>query len=66
MREWGPSDYISGKKLRLKNKRLYAALAAYALLALLAYTTLDGPFRIMIWLFCGGLAVMTLARAKYS
>ena len=52
--------------MRLKNKRLYAALAAYALLALLAYTTLDGPFRIMIWLFCGGLAVMTLARAKYS
>jgi len=40
------------------------ALGAYAALALLAYLTLDGPLRAMVWILCGGLAVMTLARAK--
>lgn len=76
MREWGPSDYIAErevwlKKVRLKNawlknKRLYQALGAYAILALLAYLTLDGPFRALVWFLCGGLTVMTLARAKYG
>ena len=54
------------KNARLKNKRLFPALGAYAILALLAYFTLDGPFRALVWLFCGGLTVMTLARAKYG
>lgn len=66
MREWGPSDYISRREARLKNKRVWMALGAYAVLALLAYVTLEGPFRIVVWLFCGGLTVMTLARAKYG
>ncbi|GEM_PF-4057484 len=66
MRQWEPTDYISERRRRLRNKRLWWALAAYAFLALLAYLTLDGPFRVMIWLFCGGLAIMTLARARYG
>lgn len=41
-------------------------MGAYAALALAAYATLDGPFRLVVWIFCGGLAVMTLARAKYE
>jgi hypothetical protein len=48
---------------RLRNKRLWLALGAYAGLALLAYLTLDGAFRAMVWIFCAGLTVMTLARA---
>ena len=66
MREWEPSDYIAERESRLKNKRVYPALGAYAILALLAYLTLDGPFRALVWIFCGGLTVMTLARAKYG
>ncbi|MBI3667007.1 MAG: hypothetical protein HY236_12440 [Acidobacteria bacterium] len=42
------------------------ALGAYAALAALAYFTLDGVFRAMVWIFCAGLAAMTLARAKYG
>ena len=41
-------------------------MSAYALLSALAYFILDQPFRLIVWIFCGGLAVMTLARAKYE
>jgi hypothetical protein len=58
--------YLRAEEARLRNTRLWWALAAYAILALLAYLTLDGAFRVMIWLFCGGLAIMTLARARYG
>src|SRR5262249_48336742 len=39
--------------------RLLAALAAYAILALLATFTLDGKLRIFIWILMGGLAIKT-------
>jgi hypothetical protein len=40
-------------------KRFYGALACYALLALLAAFTLDGKFRLAVWIFLAGLAVKT-------
>jgi hypothetical protein len=40
-------------------KRLYWAMAAYAVLALLAGFTLDGNFRLGVWIFLGGLALKT-------
>ncbi len=44
-------------ELRITRRRLYAALAAYGVLALLAAATLDRPFRLITWVFLGGLAV---------
>ena len=41
------------------NSRFYLALGCYAVLALLAAVTLEGPFRLAIWVFLGGLAVKT-------
>ena len=35
------------------------AMASYAVIALLAAFTLDGDFRLVVWLFLGGLAVRT-------
>jgi hypothetical protein len=47
--------------------RVWAALAAYAGLALAAYVLLeDERFRWLVWVVLGGLAAMTLARAKYG
>ena len=67
MRELGGrSDYISGGEARLRNKRLWSALGAYALLALIAHFTLGELFRAVVWIFVAGLAVMTIARAKYE
>ena len=66
MENLGTRRLYSDQETPLRNKRLWSALGAYALLALLAYLTLEGPFRFVIWIFCGGLAVMTLARAKYG
>jgi hypothetical protein len=40
--------------------RIYWAMGAYAVLALLASFTLDGVFRIAVWIFLGGLAAKTL------
>jgi hypothetical protein len=40
-------------------KRFYRAMAVYAVLALLAAFTLDGNFRIGVWIFLAGLAVKT-------
>jgi hypothetical protein len=45
---------------------MWAAMGGYGVVALLACFTLDRLFRILIWILCGGLAVMTLARAKYG
>jgi hypothetical protein len=39
--------------------RLIAAMSCYALLALLAAVTLDGMFRVAVWVFLAGLAVKT-------
>jgi hypothetical protein len=39
--------------------RLISALAAYTLLALLATFTLDGVFRMAVWILMAGLAVKT-------
>lgn len=39
--------------------RLVAAMFCFAALALLAGVTLDGVFRIAVWIFLGGLAVKT-------
>ena len=39
--------------------RFYLALACYAMLAMLAAFTLEGPFRVAVWVFLGGLAVKT-------
>jgi hypothetical protein len=43
----------------LPPSRLYAALATYAVIALLAAVTLQGKFRIVVWIFMVGLAVKT-------
>lgn len=41
--------------------RFLAAIVAYAVLAALAGWTLDGVFRVAVWVFLGGLAVKTWA-----
>jgi hypothetical protein len=40
-------------------RRLYRAMACYAAIALLAGLTLDGKFRLVVWIFLGGLAIKT-------
>lgn len=47
-------------------KRFYRAMAAYGVLALMAAFTLDGKFRIGVWIFLGGLAVKTCIAYKAS
>jgi hypothetical protein len=42
------------------NARFVAAMAAYALLAILGALTLTGKIRIALWIFLGGLAVKTV------
>lgn len=44
-------------ELRITRRRLYAALMAYAALALVAAATLDGPLRLVTCIFLAGLAV---------
>jgi hypothetical protein len=44
--------------------RLYWAMGTYVFLALLAWLTLDGLFRIALWIFLGGLAAKTLIAYK--
>jgi hypothetical protein len=39
--------------------RFYLAILAYAALAVLAGFTLDGSFRLVVWVFLGGLALKT-------
>jgi hypothetical protein len=47
-------------------KRFFSAMAAYGALALMAAVTLDGKFRIGVWIFLAGLAVKTLIHYKTS
>jgi hypothetical protein len=47
-----------------KLTRLYWAMGAYAVLALLAWTTLDGWMRYGVWILLGGLAAKTLIAHK--
>ncbi len=46
--------------------RFYRAMAAYAALAIMAAVTLDGKFRLGVWIFLAGLAVKTLIAYKTS
>ena len=42
-----------------KGPSLLAAMASYAAIAVLAAFTLDGNFRLVVWIFLAGLAVRT-------
>ena len=44
--------------------RFYLAMGMYAVLAILAGTTLDGKMRIAVWIFLGGLALRTVLSMK--
>jgi hypothetical protein len=46
--------------------RFYRAMAAYAVLALMSTFTLDGKFRIAVWILLGGLALKTCIAYKAS
>jgi hypothetical protein len=46
------------------DKRFYAAMAAYAVLAVLAAVTLEGKMRLAVWIFVGGLALRTIIAYK--
>ena len=48
------------RKLGSVNKRLAAALSAYAALAMAAGFTLDGKLRLAVWIFMAYLAVRTV------
>ena len=39
--------------------KVYAAMACYGAIALLAGLTLDGKARLVVWIFLGGLAIKT-------
>ena len=47
-----------------KLKRLYMAMGAYCVLAVLAWTTLDGLLRYGVWILLAGLAAKTLIAYK--
>jgi hypothetical protein len=42
-----------------RGRKFYLALAAYGVLALLAAVTLDGNFRLVVWILLAGLALKT-------
>jgi len=39
--------------------KFWVAMTCYAAIALLAWSTLDGNFRLVVWIILGGLAVKT-------
>jgi hypothetical protein len=43
--------------------RFYTAMGCYAAIALLAGLTLDGNFRLVVWILLGGLVVKTYIHA---
>ena len=43
----------------MSRSRLYLAFVIYAVLALLAGFTLDGSFRLAVWIFLAGLGLKT-------
>jgi len=45
-------------------QRFQLAMAAYAVLAVLAGATLDGKFRLAVWIFLAGLAARTAIAFK--
>jgi hypothetical protein len=45
-------------------KRFYVAMGMYAMLAILAGTTLDGKIRLAVWVFLAGLALRTIIALK--
>ncbi|HUB81109.1 MAG TPA: hypothetical protein VMB03_20035 [Bryobacteraceae bacterium] len=45
-------------------RRFLWAMAAYAALAAMAAVTLDGKFRVGVWIFLAGLAAKTLIHYK--
>ena len=51
----GDNDPPPGRK----GPSLLAAMACYAAIAVLAAFTLDGKFRLVVWIFLAGLAVRT-------
>ena len=46
------------------NRRLLWALAGYAAISLLAWRTLDGNLRILVWIIMAAFAIRTWAVAK--
>jgi hypothetical protein len=40
-------------------RRLLAALAAYAVISILAWVTLDGKMRLAVWILMAGFAIKT-------
>jgi hypothetical protein len=42
-----------------RKRKFYLALACYAVIAVLAGMTLDGNFRLVVWILLGGLALKT-------
>ena len=45
-------------------KRFYIAMGTYAVLAILAWATLDGKIRLATWIFLAGLALRTIIHMK--
>jgi len=45
-------------------KRFYMAMGTYAVLAILAGTTLEGKMRLAVWIFLAGLALRTIITLK--
>jgi hypothetical protein len=47
-------------------KRFYLAMAAYGVIALMAGLTLDGKFRLGVWILLAGFALKTCIAYKAS
>jgi hypothetical protein len=54
-----PTDDEDESPNHKKGPSLLAAMLSYAGIALLATFTLDGKFRLVVWIFLSGLAVRT-------
>jgi hypothetical protein len=54
-----PTDDEDESQPNKKGPSLLAAMLSYAAIALLATFTLDGNFRLVVWIFLAGLAVRT-------
>ena len=54
-----PTDDGDESPSKGKRPSFLAAMASYAAIALLAAFTLDGNFRLVVWIFLAGLALRT-------
>jgi len=54
------TEIVECENYTLMNVRFAAAMAAYAVLALLGWVTLTGKIRLALWIFLAGLAVKTV------